>query len=586
MQDLLRLASSRAGLPDACGEGHGEVAFASPEAQEQRTAELLGEGAVVCHVPAPPASMRRRLAEHVDEHLERALAARGAPSPYLAAWSAFPDDIEARIADQLFRARTMGASGVALVMGSLASIATPFVSEEDSAALRLLARVARSAPLTLVLDDGDAMLAGYTDPLPLPAVLGAASASRVVRRAAPVVQVEVIDAADATEEPPDVDTHVEALVAPKDDVERALDEERVEAEPAVAHEPVEAQAEPAVAHEAVEAQAEPAVAHEPEQELAPAPAPVDPAEQQILDEREAIVRQIERDNEARARQIGKVHVDDFWRPWVHALSAAKGPQPLAAFERLFVESYMPLASAITQGLEDPRALRAYDEFRRTFERAYSDAFATFGVTSRRPRLVMDAYDFASKQARLHNARGSHVVVVDSMRHDVGTMVRDELAHRAAGAASLTSEILLFAALPTTTMRQLETLARGLDALRAPAAEEPSESLRGRTAETVRRMRVGSRELYKLDVIPSMLASLDDAASRKEPADVAAVLEDAASHVAVALHRHIETLAPRTLLLVLGDHGFCVDRRGRVTHGGAAPEEVIVPAYAFLVGDLH
>jgi hypothetical protein len=65
-----------------------------------------------------------------------------------------------------------------------------------------------------------------------------------------------------------------------------------------------------------------------------------------------------------------------------------------------------------------------------------------------------------------------------------------------------------------------------------------------------------------------------------------MLAHAAEAVTEALGRHVETLAPRTLLLVAGDHGFCVDRRGRVTHGGAAPEEVLVPAFAYLVGDLH
>jgi hypothetical protein len=187
---------------------------------------------------------------------------------------------------------------------------------------------------------------------------------------------------------------------------------------------------------------------------------------------------------------------------------------------------------------------------------------------------------------LHNARTTHVLVVDAMRHDLGCLVRDHMAARAAGTASLTSESLLWSALPTTTYRQLETLARGMDALRAPAVEETTESLRGRSAETVRRLRVGSRELYKLDVVPSMLGVLPDPSSGTGPAHVVAALEDIAASVADALLRHIETLHPRTLLLVVGDHGFTVDRRGRISHGGASPEEVLVPCLAYLVGELH
>src|SRR5437764_15001272 len=117
---------------------------------------------------------------------------------------------------------------------------------------------------------------------------------------------------------------------------------------------------------------------------------------------------------------------------------------------------MPLADAIAQGLDDPRALRAHDDFRRAFERAYTDAFATFGVTNRRPRLVMDAHDWAMKQARLHNARAAHVLLVDSLRCDLAWLVRDAFAARSEGHVSLTSETILFSALPTTTLRQLET----------------------------------------------------------------------------------------------------------------------------------
>jgi hypothetical protein len=277
--------------------------------------------------------------------------------------------------------------------------------------------------------------------------------------------------------------------------------------------------------------------------------------------------------------------NDFWRTWAVNLGSARGPQPLSSFQRLFVESYMPLAHAIAQGVDDPRALRAHDEFRQAFERAYTDAFATFGVTNRRPRLVMDAHDWANKQARLHNARAAHVLIVNSLRCDLAWLVRDAFAARCEGHVSLTSETILFAALPTTSLRQLETIARGIDALRAPSSPDGAESLRGRAAETVRRMRCGSRELYKLDIVPSLLGPLDSPV-RGGSEHVIAAFPDIAESVADALVKHAETLAPRTLLLVAGDHGFQLDRRGRIMTGGASPEEVLVPALAYLVGDLH
>ena len=103
---------------------------------------------------------------------------------------------------------------------------------------------------------------------------------------------------------------------------------------------------------------------------------------------------------------------------------------------------------------------------------------------------------------------------------------------------------------------------------------------------MRRLRVGSRELYKLDVVPSMLGALSDPGIGTSPTHVVEALEGIASSVADALVRHLATLPPRTLLLVLGDHGFCVDKRGHVSDGGASPEEVLVPCFAYLTADLH
>jgi len=322
--------------------------------------------------------------------------------------------------------------------------------------------------------------------------------------------------------------------------------------------------EPVVAKFDSEAPTEPEVAVAPE--LVPEPKPV---------------RTSARDRKRATMGIPVSGPNDYWRTWAIALSSARGPQTLATFERLFAESYVPLANAIADGLDDARALRAYDEFRRAFEHTYTEAFTTFGVTNRRPKLVMDAYDLASKQSRLHNARSAHVLVVDSMRYDLGGLVRDQLARTVTGLASLTAETVLWSALPTTTLRQLETFARGMDALRAPSPIEATESLRGRSAEVVRRLRVGSRELYKLDIIPAMLEGCP-----RETAGLMATHEHIAEAVATSLFHHLRTLAPRTLLFIVGDHGFTIDRRGEILHGGASPEEVLVPAQAWLVGDLH
>jgi hypothetical protein len=63
-------------------------------------------------------------------------------------------------------------------------------------------------------------------------------------------------------------------------------------------------------------------------------------------------------------------------------------------------------------------------------------------------------------------------------------------------------------------------------------------------------------------------------------------------VTSVLARYLESLPPRTLLFIFGDHGFRLPRTpdgrstGPATQGGASPEEVLVPAYAWLSGGVH
>jgi hypothetical protein len=194
-------------------------------------------------------------------------------------------------------------------------------------------------------------------------------------------------------------------------------------------------------------------------------------------------------------------------------------------------------------------------------------------------MVLDVHDVAARIARLHGARTMRLLLVDAMRWDVSRAVEARLVAKLGSRASLTDELLLWSALPTTTIRQLETIARGVEALRAPASlDHDPEPPRGRNAEHVRRMRVGPRELHKLDIVESRLQAARG--------DVPRELPDIADAAAEAVARHVETLAPRTLLFVFGDHGFSIDKSGVARHGGASPEEVLVGAFALLIGDVH
>lgn len=641
----------------------GEVTFASAEEQEQRGNELLGAGALLVRLPPPTSHVRGHLGSLLEELVERELARAGAPSPYLAAWTAMPEEANARLSDQLQRAREVGASGLAIALGTLSAIARPTLSTDDSAILRWLAEATTALPLVLLIDDGDMMLTGYAAPRSLVDLLVQVrhdSTPPVMLEEATTIENVVTATVDAAPEPATIEAAVEAapepipsidvieaimttiqttpepmeveiaVTEPQDATPVACDappepEPAPEPAPVTEPEPVTAEAptkradfhsrafrmakallvaEPIPTFEDRSDRETPApqerIAVEERIEspvsgntiLGVAPPPAEPKHEELTATEEPKHEEPPKREEptppartrrmrtARSAVAGAMEAgpSDAWRTWTLALAAARGAQPLAAFEKLFVESYVPLANAIANGLDDPRAHRAYDEFRRSFERSYTDAFQTFGATNRRPRLVMDSFDIANKQARLANARSAHILVVDSMRYDLGAMIRDALAREAHGAATFGGEMLLWSALPTTTMRQLETLARGMDALRAPAREEPSESLRGRAAEVVRRCRVGSREIHKLDLVPSLL----DAAGANAMHELPGIAES----VATVIARHITTLVPRTLLFIVGDHGFSVDRRGDVQSGGASPEEVLVPAQQWLVGDVH
>ena len=582
----------------------GEVAFASPETQLQRRAELLGAGALVVALPSDAQTGTSTLAERIDERIERELAARGAPSPYLASWSSMPDDVEARLADQLFRARSVGACGIALLFGGLQRGDGP-LGAEDSATLRFLLRSTKDRPLVVLLDDADRQLRAYDAPVRVTTWMGEPERPEpfAARAAEPAPsssrELDLEEEARPSTLPPGVASVLlredagdllaaYADAAPHTDVDADAN--------ASADASANANAYEEVLGEVIEDDEELLLEDDlegdddlPEAELTERAPPVAPLEAIADGARVAVAFE-----EPAARVAETAHaratvgipvarsVPDAWRAWALALSATRGPQPLHAFEKLFADSYMPLANAIAEGLDDPRALRAHDDFRAAFERAYLDASATFGVTTRRPRMVMDAFDLALKHSRAHNARTTQVLLVDSLRADVAVHARATVERLAAGRVSLASESLVWSAMPTTTVRQLETLARGVDALRAPAqGDPPPESLRGRTAEHARRLRIGSRELFKLDVVPSLLAQ-----TTTSRMSVSEALPRIGEAVGEAIVRHVASLPARTLLFVVGDHGFTVDRRGRLDHGGATPEEVLVPAQAWLVGDLH
>lgn len=527
--------------------------FVSKHDRTRKLAEWQSEGAMVVDVGVS-ARTRGALAEVIEQCIELRLDTLGAGGPGMGGL----EDREALVADQLFRIRSLGFSHLVLAFGSL-SIATTrsgAIDPDDLDALVFWAAEAKQRPISMVLDAEDSRLDAYLTAVPLGAALGV-RLSRLVSDAA----LEIPRAVRPSPEPAsDTSERDGAHVTPAPVAETTM------AAPAPAQKPSRTRAwvekEATGADETVASQANAAEGKTSARE--------EPARVRTTDEKEAVpqpdVVKVQR----------KTPTVDF-RPWVHALSQVRGPQPLSSFERLYVDSYLPLSHAIARGLDDARALAAYEEFQETFAHAYTEASPTFGVTGRRPRSPLDAWDQAHRLARLLGARTTQLILVDAMRYDIGRVVRQMLALLLEGHASVTEESMLYSTLPTNTMRQLETIARGVDGLRDPARLDPEpRPPRGRVAEAVRRLRAGSRDLFKLDIVEASLEGAVDVQS----------LEPLAQRVAEILGQHISTMPARTLVYIFGDHGFRIDRDGHVHTGGASPEEVMVPAFALLTGELH
>ncbi|HVR18998.1 MAG TPA: hypothetical protein VMS65_04865, partial [Polyangiaceae bacterium] len=96
------------------------------------------------------------------------------------------------------------------------------------------------------------------------------------------------------------------------------------------------------------------------------------------------------------------------------------------------------------------------------------------------------------------------------------------------------------------------------------------------------VKAGHRELLKLDLVEAELG--EPGGSETERLDALATpLTDAVAELC-------EKLPTRTLLVVFGDHGFVFETLSDGTtaarQGGSRPEEVLVPAFAWLVGGVQ
>jgi hypothetical protein len=453
---------------------------------------------------------------------------------------------------------------------------------EDSAVLRYLLTAAALHPVRLYLNAADRALRVFTVPVPIHELMpGSAPSALVCLETAqpPSVAPAVARSAAAMvaaqrlkedEDEPDLEDELEqaTLVPPHVQIAQALSASEVlealtpppSSESGLSLAPPDLTAfstPPPVVAAALPP--EPSADEEP---FEPSPVPPEPFERGPL--------------------YGSAESD--WRGWVQELSAARGPKPLSVIERMFVSAYVPLADAVARGIGDASARQALSTWATAFEQSYREAFAALRVRGKRPSMVLDIPEIALRIGRLHGARRVELVAVDGMRFDLGLRVEQRVRWRMAQDVALTERLLLWSALPSTSAVQLELLGRGPEALKTWTGEVSSELpvARGQNARTARRVKVGHRDLLKLDLVAARLM---------EPGtDEAARLDDLADELAEVLSAQLARMPARTLAIVFGDHGFKLDALESGTtsakSGGASPEEVLVPAFAWLVGGVH
>jgi hypothetical protein len=563
---VLALASEGRAAPARSG---GLARFIAEARLAEECADLRSRRFLVAGASAVPLA-RGRLREVIDEAVEGALAMRGALPPCVAADA----ELEPSIRDQVFRTRALGLSGLVVALPRLRSATGERgdLDPSDGEALRAWMEAAREAPVVLLLEEGDRgvrLLAPVTlsqlvpeapvlAPAPVPA-----PAQAPAQAPAPVIVAEEARA-----------RLVEEVRSRPMEEARARHVEEAHALPTQSRSPVEeaiakaaaAVSEPMSILTSKSEKTAPPQTQQPQQTQQPPARP--PRERSAAASNEHILSAAER------------------RTFAMELDAARGPKPARVIDQLFTTRYVPLLGSVARGEADAAVRSVVDAWRTSFEHSYRESFASMRVTGKRPSMVFDAPEIAAKIGRLNGARAVRLLLVDAMSYELGERIMGRLKDHIADKAVCVERALLWAALPSTTSQQMALLARGADALReaSPEADPEGEIARGRAITTLRRERIGAREVMKLDCVEARLRNAGPPYEDR--------MEGIAEEAAPVVAKFMESLQPRTLLFVFGDHGFRLvqspdgSSTGSATQGGASPEEVLVPGYAWLVGGVH
>lgn len=568
----------------------GQFTFVDASALASHLAEAEALGLLPVELPAPGPAVRGQLGVAVEAAIEAALMRRGACSPGIGAASS----LDASLNDQIYRARLLELRGMAIGMSALTGIADlrGALDPDDGGVLRFLLAATRRAPIRLLLVRDNERVGIYGPPEALMHVVAGQEHAQQ-REVSPLVAPEVAASSatmELSEPPPAVFERDGALAfeqqlddegEPEQELGVALEEQLAARRPEVERQDSAPLAIGDIADAIVKSLGEPEST----------PPPLVAAARGVATEVLEPGAPAARLREAVTAPLPAIVVPPLypnaaneWRGWLCDLQAARGPRPLAVIERMFVTSYVPLRNALMNGIGEDEATRALDGWSSSFAQSYHDAFEALRVRGKRPSMVLDVPELALRIGRLHGARSVQLVLVDGMRFDLGLRIEQRVRALVGQQAALTERLLLWSALPSTTEAQLELIGRGAEGLREPSAQPEIELpvARGRSAATLRRVKTGHRELLKLDLVEARLSE----PGPTEPERLDRIADETAS----ALSDHLVKQMPRTLVMAFGDHGFLLDPldhgTAKARSGGATPEEVLVPAFAWLVGGVH
>lgn len=493
---------------------------------------------VVVSLPDPEHQHMGELETFILEAIELELERRGA-APL--GWQS-EECLEAKLGDQLYRTRLLGAGGLALRFSLLDAIADTSgqLNAEDSETLRQLLALAEREPLQLYLPESVAALLVVGEPRRLSDWLTAGS------KAGSVATIEYeptspTDESSATSRPEEAD-----LWAPP---------------------PVEAFLASPLAHEVAQTPPSPSSA-----DLDRADHPETPPD----DEPEAAAK-VGAESVTLAPASHAAQQSQRCVAWMAQLQSMSGPKVHGSVERAFLTAYLPLSREVATG-KAPRETRdVVEKWAEGFAQSYASAFKSLNLRAKRPKMVRDVVDVGVRWLGQHRARQCQLLLVSGMRFDLGQRLNEEIERRLPGRAVCADQTILWAALPSNGESQH---VGDLPTRSARSAGRMGSDPAAPGASAIESLRIGTRELFRLDQISSDLGNCGE----PETARLQRLATTLADHVVPWMGEQ----PPETLIVIFGDHGFhwqtTESGTSAAQRGGALPEQVLVPASAWLLGE--